>query len=185
MPENMTITNQILHLEPVEDEYLGCTFDQCSFSDISLKGIFFENCIFKRCDFSNVKIESQFETVQFQDCKMVGTDFSKMNRFSDALEFTNCNLSFAYFSETNFKETKFEKCILTDADFSSANLSKSIFDDCDLLRVTFSGTNLEGADIVTSFNFDISPVTNRVKGLKVSENGLKGLLTEFDIKISH
>lgn len=185
MPDNKTITNQILHKASIEDEYEGCTFDHCSFADILLNGIYFENCIFKRCDFSNVKIESQFETVQFQDCKMVGTDFSQMNRFSDALKFLNCNLSFAYFSEANLKETKFEKCILTDSDFSSANLSKSIFDDCDLSRVTFNGTNLESADIVTSFNFDISPVTNRVRGLNVSENGLKGLLTEFDIKISH
>jgi fluoroquinolone resistance protein len=48
---------------------------------------------------------------------------------------------------------------------------------------TFDRTNLEKADFRTSFNYSISPESNRIKKARFSLSGIAGLLDGYDIEI--
>jgi uncharacterized protein YjbI with pentapeptide repeats len=81
------------------------------------------------------------------------------------------------------KNTNFQECILHEVDFSDANLTQSDFSDSDLLNATFDNTTLDGASVLTAYHFDINPLKNRTKKMKISLTGLPGLLTHFDLDI--
>jgi len=183
MMENSTIRNRELHSEPFCDAYVECIFEQCSFLDIPIDKTVFEKCVFKDCDFSNSKFLCHFEDVRFIACKMIGADFSLIGKYSSNVKFLDCNLSFAYFAESKLKGSIFSNCLMHECDFSGADLSNSTFGNCDLSLAVFSNSNLVNADMESSFNYRISPVDNRVKGLTVSESGIRGLLSGFGIVI--
>jgi uncharacterized protein YjbI with pentapeptide repeats len=81
------------------------------------------------------------------------------------------------------KNTNFQDCVLHEVDFSEANLSSSNFSNSDLLNATFENTILDGASVLTAYNFEINPLKNRTKKMKISLTGLPGLLTHFDLDI--
>lgn len=72
---------------------------------------------------------------------------------------------------------------LHEVDLTECDLTGSFFDYCDLLNATFDRTNLEKADFRTSFNYSISPETNRIKKARFSLSGIAGLLNKYDIEI--
>jgi uncharacterized protein YjbI with pentapeptide repeats len=81
------------------------------------------------------------------------------------------------------KNTNFQDCILHEVDFSETQLVKSVFNNCDLMNAIFESTNLEEASFETAINFQLDPVKNNVNKLRVSLNGLPGLLVEHKLKI--
>jgi uncharacterized protein YjbI with pentapeptide repeats len=81
------------------------------------------------------------------------------------------------------KNTQFIDCVLHEVDYSETILIKSVFDNCDLTNSIFESTNLEEASFETSVNFQIDPQRNNVNNLKISLNGLPGLLVEHNLNI--
>jgi hypothetical protein len=51
------------------------------------------------------------------------------------------------------------------------------------MNAIFESTNLEEASFETAINFQLDPVKNNVNKLRVSLNGLPGLLVEHKLKI--
>jgi len=127
--------------------------------------------------------QAYFQNVRFTDCKMVGILFEQVNTFSLELYFKGCNLSQSSFYSLPLKNTEFIDCVLHEVDFSETQLVKSRFDNSDLMNAVFEGTNLEEASFETAVNFQLDPQRNNVNKLKVSLNGLPGLLTEFNLSI--
>ena len=56
-----------------------------------------------------------------------------------------------------------------------------LFDNCNLRRAVFVDTKLEKADFYTSYEYIIDPEKNKLKKAVFSSDGLKGLLTKYDI----
>jgi uncharacterized protein YjbI with pentapeptide repeats len=72
---------------------------------------------------------------------------------------------------------------LKEADFSQTELSGSTFSNCDLSGAVFENANLQKVDFRTSDNFTIDLEKNRVAKARFSQDGLKGLLSKYDLII--
>jgi uncharacterized protein YjbI with pentapeptide repeats len=165
--------------------YEDCVFKQCNFSNTSLVDAAFINCSFDSCNLSLCNLtKTGFRDVEFKDCKMLGLLFYNCNTFALAATFTGCNLKHASFFDLKMKKTVFKKTQLNEVDFTGCDLSNAVFDDCDLTDAKFENTVLEKADFRMAYNFNINPVNNRIKKAKFSNDGLAGLLNQFDIDIS-
>lgn len=182
--ENKIISKVDYTIEELEDSYFECTFEKCNFSGVHIGRVMFEKCIFNECNLSLVKAKNTaWQKVLFTGCKMTGIDFSGSNRFGIWLEFRNCLLSYALFTEMKLKGIHFTQCDLQNADFMETDLSESVFSECDLCYASFHRTNLEKADLITAHNYAISPTDNRLRKAKFSRFGVEGLLAGLGIEI--
>lgn len=182
--ENQTIEKVDFTQKELETNYYECTFDKCNFSEKSIGRVIFEHCIFKECNLSLIKAgNTSWLNVLFTDCKMTGANFSLSNRFGLTVEFRNCLLSYALFTEMKLKATRFTRCDLQNADFMETDLTAAKFTECDLCNATFHHTNLEKADFSTARNYALNPAANRLKKARFSRYGLEGLLTGLGIEI--
>ena len=130
--EDKTIEKVDFSIEELETNYYECTFDKCNFSDKPIGRVIFEKCTFKECNLSLVKTSNtSWLDVLFTDCKMTGINFSLSNRFGLSVEFHNCLLSYALFTEMKLKGTRFIGCDLQNTDFMETDLSNAVFKDCD------------------------------------------------------
>lgn len=78
------------------------------------------------------------------------------------------------FSGSKIKECQFTNTLLNGADFCDVDLSGSIFHHCDLSKADFS----------TATNYDIDPLTNKIKKAQFSLPEAAGLLRGFDILLT-
>ena len=68
-------------------------------------------------------------------------------------------------------------------DFMETDLTQAVFDHCNLRLAVFMNTNLSQADFLTSYDYVIDPEKNKIKKAIFSLEGVKGLLTKYDIRI--
>ncbi len=166
------------------EEFDNCSFNNTDFSEVELFDIRFSDCVFKNCDFTMAKfINVSLNGCKFEGCKIVGTNFLSCNKLGLSIEFTDSKIDYSIFIGLPLAHTKFTNCSIIECDFSEAKLSNSEFIDCDLSRSIFHATNLQNANLSTSYNFQINPNTNQIKGAKFSHSNIAGLLTSFGIKI--
>ena len=138
------------------EAYEQCLFSNCNFFNSDLCRIEFMDCQFINCNFSMTSIiDAAFKNVAFQQCKLMGIDFSKCDDF------------------------------LFSASFSNADLSFAIFDTCNLLQATFYNSILEKADFRTAINYSFDPAYNKIKKAKFSLEGLPGLLSKYNIEVNY
>ncbi len=166
-------------------EYDNCSFINCDFSNSYLSTISFLECEFIDCNLSLAKTkEATFNTVHFNNCKLVGFPFQDCNDFLFSVAFTECQLNLATFIGMQLSRTVFKDCKLHHTDFSEANLNGSKFLNCDLKHTIFDQTNLERVDFKTAFNFQINPETNTIKQAIFSKTNVLGLLKQYHINIA-
>ncbi|MCD7971872.1 MAG: pentapeptide repeat-containing protein [Candidatus Azobacteroides sp.] len=183
MIENKTIEKVNFNEAESEEEYYQCTFRSCDFSNKIITDVHFEKCEFILCNFSLSKLKNSFREVKFTECKMTGTDFTGIGKFSLSFCFEKSNLAYASFVGLKLKSTSFAECNLTEAYFDETDLTSSVFDRCELLRTSFYRTNLEKVDLSASWNFTIDPAQTKLKKTIFSERGLRGLVAHLDIII--
>lgn len=175
-----TILNELKGIK--EFEY--CTFQNCDFSESDLSKIIFVECEFIECNLSNCSvIDTAFQDVIFSKSKLIGLQFDLCNPFSFGAKFDLCNLSNTTFYRMNLKNCSFCDCQMEGAILSLANLNNVELKDCRLGGAEFSQTNLEGADLRGSVNFKIDPELNKVRGVHISVEEIRGLLTKYDLRI--
>lgn len=166
-------------------EYESCSFRNCRFESADLRNFQFVDCRFEDCNISLAQLGgASFQKVFFQGCKMQGLRFEACNPFLLEVHFKKCVLNLSSFYQFNGKGTSFYACIMHEVDFTEANFRAALFDDCDLAGALFDQTNLEKADFRNAFNYRISPTNNRLKKAQFSQDGLAGLLGDFEIEIS-
>lgn len=164
-------------------EYYNCRFSSCDFSHLSLFDIYFENCVFDNCDFTLVQFKCALRDVVFTNSKLIGTNFSELNKCSGGIDFIGSCLDYAAFTTTTIKKTRFEDCKITEAAFNQTILTGSVFKNCELTDTSFAGANLERVDFTTAFNYTINPNTCKLKKTKFSVPEIKGLVAHLDIII--
>ena len=165
-------------------EYENCTFTGSIFSKIDFGNMQFTDCDFTDCDLSMTEFNNTaLRGCSFTGCKMIGSNFTNFNKLGLNVEFNDSKIDFSTFAEQLLSRTKFIKCSLIECDFSDTDLSQSVFEQCDLGRTIFINTNIEKADFRTSFNYQINPNTNRIKGAKFSRFEVTGLLDCYNIVI--
>lgn len=164
-------------------EFEDCLFQNIDFKEFDLSHTRFIDCVFKSCDLSNVQIRNaRFLSPRFENCKLIGLDWPQLDDFLNP-HFDACMMSFSNFTGLKLKKTSIKNCILHDADFLQSDFSESIFSGSDLLNARFEETNISKSNFMGAINYQINPITNRVKGAKFSLSEAIGLLTGFDIII--
>ncbi len=165
-------------------EFVKCEFVNCDFNKSDLSQNDFLDCHFKQCNFSLAILDGTgFRDVVFINCKLLGVNFTKCNKFLFSFEFRECFLDYCTFLGTKLKKTNFEGCSLKEVDFSETDLSAAVFKNCDLSGAKFSKTLLERTDFRTAINFSIDPDANKIKKTKFSSLNLAGLLHKHNLDI--
>ena len=79
-------------------EYDGCVFDTCIFSSHNFSNISFLDCTFENCNFTQVVMKKiALKEVVFQNCKLVGVDFSEVDDLLFSVIFKNSTLEYSTF----------------------------------------------------------------------------------------
>ena len=183
--ENQTITQDLFLEEDTSGiEYFECIIDGCTLFEYVFTNCIFSNCTFSNCDLSMCKLNNtQMNDVKFDNCKVLGVDFSRCPGFLFEVNFTDCILDFCSFEKLKMANTSFKKCSMKGVDLVGTQLQNSLFHQTNLEEATFTNTNLKEANLSTAYNFTISPTQNNLKKAIFSENNLSGLLHEFGITI--
>ncbi|MDR2285734.1 MAG: pentapeptide repeat-containing protein [Sphingobacterium sp.] len=167
-------------------EFVRCHFVGCDFSKSDLRTNDFEDCTFETCNLSMANLQGVgLRNVIFKDCKIMGVDFSSLNKFMFSFSFEKCQLDYSIFYGANLKKMRFFKCSLRETDFSEADLSGSVFAECDLLGTTFVETNIEKVDFRTSTNVILDLDINKVKKAKFTIYQLELLLLKYDLEVEN
>ncbi|MBK0378082.1 pentapeptide repeat-containing protein [Mucilaginibacter segetis] len=164
--------------------YENCKFTGCDFAGNYLDSIVFIDCVFEDCNLALASVANTgFQNINFTHCKLSGVNFSKSRDFLFEINFDHCILDNAIFYRKKNKSAKFSDCSMVETDLTEADLASAKFVNCNLHRAFFNNTILKGADLRTSFNFNIDPDINHIKKACFSLNGLPGLLSKYDIKV--
>ena len=165
-------------------EYEKCQFSHCEFSNSALTNAVFIDCTFNDCNLMMVKAAgTAFRGVEFTNCKLLGVRFEYADPFLFSVGFRKCMLNLTGFFKMKIKKTIFMDCAMHEVDFSGTDLTQAVLTNCDLHNSIFDNTILNKADLRTSINYTIDPEKNQVRKMKLSPDGLSGLLRKYDLDI--
>ncbi len=164
------------------------TFDECTFIDCRFVDCKFEKCVFIECEFQQSVISaidpvsSRFLRPKFNRCKVIGIDWSKINKLENA-SFIECQLDYSNFSSLQIPRTKMIKCSAKEVRFTETDLSDGVFTDTDFQGSTFFKTNLSHADFRGAKNYSIDVSNNVIKKARFTLPEALSLLYGLDIEI--
>lgn len=149
----------------------GCTFRECDFSETVFHKCKFIDCQFVMCNLSVCKVlYSKFSDVVFDECKMVGVDWTQAAwsslALSSPLTFRQCILNDSSFYRLVLTELVMQECKVHDADFRECNLTDADLSHTDFAHSLFHKTNLTRANFAEAINYDIDIYANEIKGAK-------------------
>lgn len=79
-------------------EFVHCTFLNCNFHKSDLSDNSFEDCVFQNCNFSMTILNGAgMRDVTFIECKVLGVDFTKCNKYMFSFSFTNSFFGLLHF----------------------------------------------------------------------------------------
>jgi len=167
-------------------EFSGCVFKDCDLGECNFSNSSFTDCTFSSCNLSNIKIDNcRFRTVVFEDCKIVGVLFERINPFLLRWIFKECKIELCDFSGLKMTHRQFIQSFIRETDFINTNLRESSFAGSDLQGSKFHNVNLEKATFVGARNYYIDPTVNRLKHARFSCPEVVSLLAAFDIKVEY
>lgn len=165
---------------------LGCTFKGCELSEESFRGAQLSECRFEGCELTMLQLtDAVFQSVEFETCRLTGNDFSSLTLgpMGVMVKFVDCDLSFCSWRKMDLTACSFEGSVLLEAEFTQCELEGVSFASCDLGRCTFNANNLIDADLRGARNYLISPLANRVRGLKAELPEAQGLLVALGVEL--
>jgi uncharacterized protein YjbI with pentapeptide repeats len=171
----------------VEDnQFIGCTFSHCRFTQTVFMNCRFRECIFQDCELQVVRFpRSSFSMAEFQDCSTIGINWSEAEWPSrpllNLIHFNGCVLNYSTFIGLSLPGIRIKNCQALDVDFSEAGLNGADFSDTDLSRSRFQHTDLTVADFRSARNYTLSPTENKLKGARFTLPEAMSLLYGLDI----
>jgi len=163
-----------------------CSFKNCDFSEVTFIDCEFIECHFLKCNLSVVKLShSRFNDISFEDCKVVGIDWTQATWPTIALfspiKFFRCIINDSTFFGLSLNEIIMEECTAHDVDFREGSFCKANFMFSDLLNSLFKETDLTGADFTEAINYQIDINYNKINKAKFSRYEAVNLLESLDI----
>ena len=163
------------------DEY---RFVNCDFTEANLSGLRFTDCLFERCNLSSARLAgTALQNVAFDECKLLGLQFTACRDMLFGVHFDQCQLRYASFAARTMPGTRFVRCSLDEADFADADLAEAVFQDCSLAGAVFQNTQLMGADFTTATGFTIDPESNRLQKARFTLHGLLGVVSKYELVV--
>ncbi|MFW5781700.1 MAG: pentapeptide repeat-containing protein [Candidatus Muiribacteriaceae bacterium] len=168
-----------------KSRFSDCEFCNCDFSQVSLKNCRFANCFFRMCNLSNALIDGcRMDGVLFEECKMIGLNFSNCDtRLGFDINIRECNILLCHFSDLDMKRSCFKESVIHQSSFDFSDLRDADFSGSDLKDCQFGNADLRGADLRDARNYNINPMSAKVKGARFSIPEVLELLKYFEIII--
>lgn len=164
--------------------YANVLFEGCDFTESDWTKAELTDCVLKRCNLSLTKVRgSRLHGVKFEECKLVGVDFSQVGKRFFSISFDQCLLDTCNLSGLSMKKISFARSTLRNVLFKESELSEASFIDCDFRETLFHQCDLRKADFRGARNYSIDLLNNKVKGAKFSFPDALALLRAFDIEI--
>jgi fluoroquinolone resistance protein len=165
-----------------------CVFNECDFSEATFARCKFIECHFLKSNLSVVKFDySRFNDVFFEDCKIIGVDWTRLDwpsiALSSPIKFLRCNISDTTFFGLGLREISIEECKAHDVDFREGDFSGANFINTDFANSMFNGTDLTGADFTEAINFRIDINHNKITKAIFSRHEALNLLDGLDIEL--
>jgi uncharacterized protein YjbI with pentapeptide repeats len=123
------------------------------------------------------------QNTKFENCKILGINFSEAMQLTFSPEFEECLISNCSFSNLKMPKTKFENCKIVSTDFNDSNLIECNFENATFEDTHFSNCNLNKASFIRAKNYTIDPTENQMKKAKFSFPDVITLLDKFDLEI--
>jgi uncharacterized protein YjbI with pentapeptide repeats len=147
-----------------------------------LPNLTWQDVICERCNLSMVNWRgARLTRAVVRGCRVTGGKLSEGEL--DDVRFIDCQLDYASFADTRFRQVVFESCQLRDANFRGADLAGTRFVECDVQRADFAGAKLRGADVSSSNANGITVGAGEVRGLVVSRQQAADLATLFGLVV--
>lgn len=147
-------------------KFRDCTFRKCDLTFVQLKGCTFADTVFEDC---------QIIGVNWSDVA------TKKSLLRPLASFTNCALNHSVFTGLQLRELKLIKCVARDVDFSECDLTRANCTGTEFTGTRFWHTNLTEADFTGAMNYAISATLNTLKKTKFSLPEAISLLHNLDI----
>lgn len=169
-------------------EFEDCTFQHCNFSDTHFEGCRFIECTFNQCNLSLVNLaSSRIADVQFEQCKMVGIDWTRVHwpqtLFNAPMSFVDCALDGSCFFGLELHELRLQDCAAINLDLRQASLRGSDFSGSDFSESTFQQCDLRGVNFSDAHSYDIDLNHNQLKGAQFNRLEAVRLLEYLNIKL--
>lgn len=129
-------------------------------------------------------VETGFNNVNFNGCKLVGADFSGSREFLFSIDANQSNFDYAIFAKKKNRKHYMSNCSFKNADFSGGDWANTVFANCNLEGATFEAVNLQGTDFTSSYGLTLDPAINHLAKAKFSLNNLPGLLSKYHIIVA-
>lgn len=173
-------------------ELADLELDRCTLTGAVLSGARLARCTFtevtfRRCDLTTLDLsDSRFLGCTFEGCRMLGLSWAAADTAGvlHPNRFVDCRLDDATFLAADVTGWTFERCRLHRADFESTVMARAELTGCDLTGARFARTDLRGAGLVDSYGWVLDPRENRVTGLRVSLDGIEGLLAPLGVELA-
>ena len=115
-------------------EFSGCIFKDCDLVECDFSGSSFTDCQFDNCNLSNVKVDNcRFRSVIFEDSKLVGVLFTRINPFLLRWVFKGCKIELCNFSGIKMPHSQFVRSFIRESDFINVDLRGSNFSGSDFV----------------------------------------------------
>jgi len=164
-------------------ELSRCTFRHALLQETRWRGTRIEDCVFEGCDLTRADVTgAALRGARFSGSKLMGIDWSHVSDFPD-VSFVDCNLEYASFVGLALRKTRFERCVMTECNFIRVDLRQASIEDGKLTGTRFDDCDLTGASLLRSVGGFVDPRTNRVKGLRISEDAAVALAESFGMKV--
>ena len=164
--------------------FLNCSFKDCDFTESDFSLSRFSDCRFHNCNLSLIVVsETKLQDVCFDSCKIMGVDFTLINKLIFKIDFQESQIIKCSFSELDMSESDFQNCIIQQSDFYQSKLVKSNFTGSDLQDTIFDNSDLTEADFTDAKNYAINPLNNKIKNAQFSMPDAIQLLNALNIKI--
>ncbi|HSD13956.1 MAG TPA: pentapeptide repeat-containing protein [Flavobacterium sp.] len=165
-------------------EFENCTFNHCDFTLCNFLGTVFIDCTFYHCNFREAKVgHIGMRNAVFNDCDFTSVNFAMTDQILHEFHFNNSLLDYSQFYALKLKRISFTNCSMVSVDFMKTDLTEALFDNCNLRLAVFTDANCEKTDFYSSFDFNIDPEKTKLKKAIFSSEGIKGLLTKYNLVI--
>lgn len=171
--------------EIVATVFEECVFSGCNFSETIFKQCKFRYCKFINCNLSLIIVNNcSFLNVQFEECKIIGVNWTYVEALWPPIIFKKCNISQSNFLGLNLKEVIITECIVREADFRECDLYHATLTANDFKNSLFNNTNLTKADLTNATDYTINVLENKLHGAKFSLPEAVSLLNGIGIELS-
>ncbi|MCE2570279.1 pentapeptide repeat-containing protein [Motilimonas eburnea] len=166
----------------------ACVFRGLDLSEGQWRQCHFIDCRFVSCNLSNVSVlGSQFERVQFEQCKMIGIDWTLAKWldyvFDATVSFNDCRLCDCSLFGLDLDDLIITNCVAHRVDFREGRFIGADFSGTDFANSLFNRTDLSRSDFTDAENYHMDLTANTLTKAKFSRDQAVCLLAFADIQL--